>query len=389
MAAQRPYGSGSLLVVTDAAGRESWYGKWRTNGRQVKRRIGPVRNVGARDGLTRRQAEAGLRRLIAETPATRPAGERLTIAELGERYVRQLEAKGRKRSTLVAVRMTLRVHLVPFFGDRAVASIRAADVESLMLLMRSNGCGSKSIRNYLGTLSALFNYAQRKRLATANPVREVDLPAKEHNEDVRFLEPREVDALAAAACAGAYEAIDRALYLTAAMIGLRQGELLALRWRDVDWKAGRVRVRQSYVLGEYGTPKSRRSTRSIPMADRLAGELDRLSRVSPLAGDETLVFADPLTAEPLQRAALLRRYRKALAAAQLDVAHRFHDLRHTFGTRMAAAGVPMRTLQEWMGHRDVATTQIYADYAPSAQEAAYIEAAFGDAPAFAASVEMK
>jgi integrase len=43
---------------------------------------------------------------------------------------------------------------------------------------------------------------------------------------------------------------------------------------------------------------------------------------------------------------------------------RFHDLRHTFGTRMAAAGVPMRTLQEWMGHRDLKTTLIYADYAP-------------------------
>jgi integrase len=57
--------------------------------------------------------------------------------------------------------------------------------------------------------------------------------------------------------------------------------------------------------------------------------------------------------------------------------HRFHDLRHTFGTRMAAAGVPMRTLQEWMGHRDIETTQRYADYAPSQHEAALVAAAFG------------
>ena len=55
---------------------------------------------------------------------------------------------------------------------------------------------------------------------------------------------------------------------------------------------------------------------------------------------------------------------------------RFHDLRHTFGTRMAAAGVPMRTLQEWMGHKDFATTLIYADYAPSATEADLVDAAF-------------
>jgi integrase len=55
---------------------------------------------------------------------------------------------------------------------------------------------------------------------------------------------------------------------------------------------------------------------------------------------------------------------------------RFHDLRHTFGTRMAAAGVPMRTLQEWMGHRDFKTTLIYADYMPSEREADVVDAAF-------------
>jgi integrase len=65
----------------------------------------------------------------------------------------------------------------------------------------------------------------------------------------------------------------------------------------------------------------------------------------------------------MQRAALMRRYRRALKAAQLDATTRFHDLRHTFGTRMAAQGVAMRTLQEWMGHRDIKTTQRYADYA--------------------------
>ena len=65
-----------------------------------------------------------------------------------------------------------------------------------------------------------------------------------------------------------------------------------------------------------------------------------------------------------------------MKAAHLDESRVFHDLRHTFGTQMAAAGVPMRTLQEWMGHRDVSTTQIYADYAPNPHEAELVEAAF-------------
>jgi integrase len=60
----------------------------------------------------------------------------------------------------------------------------------------------------------------------------------------------------------------------------------------------------------------------------------------------------------------------------------FHSLRHTFGTRVAAAGVPMRTLQEWMGHRNLATTEIYADYAPDpAYGAAFAEDAFTAKPA--------
>ena len=89
-----------------------------------------------------------------------------------------------------------------------------------------------------------------------------------------------------------------------------------------------------------------------------------------------MVFAHPQTGGPLPKANVTRRMRAALKAAKLDTADRFHDLRHTFGTRMAAAGVPMRTLQEWMGHRDLATTQIYADYAPSAHEAEMVAAAF-------------
>ncbi len=93
------------------------------------------------------------------------------------------------------------------------------------------------------------------------------------------------------------------------------------------------------------------------------------------------MFPDPRTDGPLSKAAILRRYRRALKAARLEESHRFHDLRHTFGTRMAAAGVPMRTLQEWMGHRDIETTQRYADYAPSAHEAAFVAAAFSQSPA--------
>jgi len=375
---KRSYGSGSLYIRTDSAGIESWYGKWRTGGRQVKRRIGARRAEGSRSGLTRSQAEAELRRLISEVQARPQAGEALTVGEVAARYIAQAERRGRKLSTRANIESETRVHLQPFFRERSLDSITSADVIDLIGTLEGKGLGPKSIRNVIATLSALFNFAKapQRRWAAENPCEGVELPAVRGMTEIRFLTLEEVDAAIANVPEGMYQAIDRALILTAAMTGLRKGELVALRWRDVDWTAARIRVRQNYVRGEFGTPKSKRSTRSVPMADEVGGELERLFKGSRFQGDGDLVFAHPTSGEPLPKANVTRRFRKALEAAGLDGSHRFHDLRHTFGTRMAAANVPMRTLQEWMGHRDLATTQIYADYAPSSQEAAMVAAAF-------------
>ena len=390
--ARRSYGTGALYARTDSAGRETWYGHWRANGRQVKRRIGPKRSDGTRDGLTRRQAEAELRRLISETPAARPTRERMTLREVAARYERHLEAKGRKRSTLIAVESGLRVWLLPALGDRTLDAIRGEDVEDLMARMAagdrpgrpgSKPCGPKTIRNYIGTLSAVYHFAMhsRRRWATANPCDDVDLPEIDDSAEIHFFDREEVAALLRAAQPGPYEQLDRALYLTAERTGLRHGELVALRWMDLDYLAMRARVRQNYVLGEFGTPKSKRSSRSLPLDEELAGELERhrkatSDRLGREPAEEELVFADPLTGGPLSKAANNRRFKRALKTARLEETRRLHGLRHSFGVRCAAAGVPMRTLQEWMGHRDITTTQRYADYAPSPHEAAMIAAAF-------------
>lgn len=108
----------------------------------------------------------------------------------------------------------------------------------------------------------------------------------------------------------------------------------------------------------------------------MAGELERHFQRSALQGDDDLVFCHPETGSPLDRSRLLKRFKAAAKRAGIREV-RFHDLRHTFGTRMAAAGVALRTLQEWMGHRDFKTTLIYADYQPSAGEAELVERAFG------------
>jgi integrase len=166
------------------------------------------------------------------------------------------------------------------------------------------------------------------------------------------------------------------------MTGMRIGELQALDWRSVDMVHARIRVRRTWdrKTKTFTTPKSRRSERAIPLPDVVAGELERMFRhYHPNAVEphpDALVFADPLTREPLGWRRMYERLREALVAAGLDPAFGWHSLRHGYGTALAAQGVPMRTLQEWLGHRDIATTQRYADYCPNPGERDAVEAAF-------------
>lgn len=386
---RRSYGTGSLYVRADAAGREVFYGRWRDEGRQVKRAVGLVRQKGSSEGLTRQQAEKALRALIvASRPADGPARAK-TFEEVADRYVAHLEALGRKPSTIQDVRSHLRHWLRPHFAERNVDRITVEDVDRLVAAMRkgerpsglglSKPLGPKTVRNIIGNLSAVLAYAERKGWSRGNPARAIDLPALVAREEIRWLEPAEVHALAAHASAGPYEHLDRALYVVAAMTGLRQGELIALRWSNIDWTAGAIRVRRSHVRRIDGVPKSRRSVRTVPMADDVARALEAISPAD--AEEDALVFPDPLDGRELRPNSMLTRMRKALRAAGLEESHCFHDLRHTFGTRMAARGVPMRTLQEWMGHKDILTTQRYADYAPRHDERQLVQSAFAaDAP---------
>ncbi len=426
---RRPRGTGTIVEKHDA-----YYGQWRVRGKPVLRKLGPVRKPGTREGLTKSQAEARLRELMSETAkAPVPVAERMSVEQVGRRLITHLKAKGRKDSTLENYESHMRVHLTPHFGEMPIAEITSDDVEDFIELCLSEDAGQsiKSTLNYLGLLHSIFEFAIRKRLAHENPCKLVEKPdPDDEDKDIRFLDQAELDALldaasvrhrhrretlergarvrhlrdadklpwkAIAATIGVAEStaiylyrcepdavsssdealcrVERVLYLTAAMSGLRQGELLALRWMDIDWVAQRIRVRRNFVRGKFGTPKSKRSSRAVPLADRVAGELELLFKSSAYQSDEELVFCHPHTGKPLDRSQVLKRFKKALTRAGVREA-RFHDLRHTFGTRMAAAGVPMRTLQEWMGHRDYKTTLIYADYAPAANEVDLVNAAF-------------
>lgn len=369
---RRAYGSGSLHIY-----RGAWYGKWWIGGRQIKRKVGPIRTPGSRDGMTKSQAEAELRGLMQDVRRASPR-ERMTVEQAGDAYIAYVrDFLERKPSTVQDYRIIL-CQLARFFGPKALDRIEPNDVTAYAASKARDGLATKTIANHLNVLHGLLGFAVKRGWARANAVTATDRPRyRGPDPDIRYLDKDEVEALLAAVPTDRLGPTDRALYMVAAMCGLRQGELIALRWQDVDFGAGVIRVRRSFTRGQFGTPKSRRSSRAVPMPERVAAELGRHLERSAYTTDPDLVLCHPDTGHPYDASKLRKRFKSAVAAAGIRPI-RFHDLRHTFGTQMAAAGAPLRHIQEWMGHRDYKTTLIYTDYAPDPSHGArWSEAAFG------------
>ena len=399
---KRSYGTGHLYKKSG-----SYYGRWRTlDGRRLNRRIGRVRAPGENGGLTRSQAERQFRRMQeAEELAPRPAvGSRVpTVDEMGRSLRERLELRGVRKSYLENCEYMQRVHIGPLLGDRIATDVERGDVEAFGRALLKRGLAPKSVRNILGHLHAVFEHGIDRGWMRENPVRRAEKPGRRRsggNPDLQFLSVTELEAVIRAIpnevvirspaptrrgsrgpapppSPDVLGPVLRVVVLTAAMTGLRQSELLGLRWRDIDWAAQRIRVRNTFVRGEHSTAgKSDLSTRrSIPMASRLAGELDLWSKRTVYGSDDELVFAHPEKGTPLDGSKVSKRFKAACLAAGVRPV-RFHDLRHTFATRLAASGTPIRTIQEFLGHADSKTTQIYAHYAPSQHEVQLVDEAF-------------
>jgi integrase len=358
------------------------------------RKVDHKRENGSKVGLSKKEAERKLRRMIDATTANARVAEQVTLKVAGDRYVSHLEGyKGRKPTTIGDYRGYLSAHLVPMLGDRAISSITRKDVEQCVRAKlatndddrkkraKAGRLSAKTVNNHLNFLSGLFSYAVKEEWATLNPVSAVDRPSPpraDDDDELRFLTIEEIEAVLRAVPDDEFGATDRVLYLTAAMTGLRQGELVALRWRHVRWTNSTIHVRLNYTRGREGSPKSGKG-RPVPMAKRVATELQRHYERSRFQGDDDRVFPHPLTGHYYDASKMRKRLKAAVAAAEVTPIT-FHELRHTFGTTMAANGKDVTKIKKWMGHASVSTTERYMHYAPHANDADDIGAAFESDP---------
>jgi integrase len=343
------------------------------DGRQVQKKLGPAWTERGRPPagyFTKRLAEDSLRAVLDEARrGTLPGMVRTgaTFADAAAEFLRYSEHdRGCKPSTLRDYRSSLEAHLLPGFGSMQLEEITPATIDRWRGSL--TGLSNRTKNKLLVVMHGAMRRAQSVWGLPTNPVAAVEKHPHRSSGDIDVFSPEEVMALVRAASSEQ----DATIFLTAAFTGLRRGELLALRWRDVDFSGSVIRVRASYAGAKVTTPKSGK-VRSLPMAPSVASALARLGQRARFVGEDHLVFVGELGSY-LDGSALRRRYAAALKRAGLRPL-RFHDLRHTFGTRMIAKA-DIRRVQEWMGHADVQTTMRYLHYAPRGDEAELVAEAF-------------
>ena len=222
-----------------------------------------------------------------------------------------------------------------FGGDIALQNITTRQVERFKALLMQR-VSPATVNRYLSRLRHLFNQARKWEYTQHNPVTAVK-HLKENNQMTRFLSKEEIDRLIAC-CNGHLKPI----VVCAIYSGLRRGELFDLKWENIDLKNRNLTVVNS---------KSNYS-RTVPINDTLMESLKDLP--SRFAGE--YVYPSPKNGGRLDH--IKTSFNSARLRAGLNDV-RFHDLRHTFGSQLALAGMNAITIKELMGHRNLKTTERY------------------------------
>jgi integrase len=332
-----------------------------------------LETLGREPAWNRKRAEAELRRRLVEVERNRyRKPERLTFAAFAERWLTDyLPGRGLKPTTEEGYLQTIAKHLLPYFGSYELSELEQQPelVDRYVSLKMREGYAPKTVVNHLLCLQVILKRAVRWRLIERNPVADCERPRVERPE-LNVLSEVEIARLWNAYGERESEAepaeqtwwrLARALTFVALGTAMRRGELLALRWRDVELLEGRLTVREALVRGRFTTPKSRSSRRLLELGPRTRKLLAEHWQLTSFQSDEELVFCHPSKGTALDPSKLTRCYlRPALKRAGIEKPFRpFHDLRHTALTHEAAAGNPMAYVQLKAGHSQSAITERY------------------------------
>lgn len=365
---RRANGEGSIYQRKDGRWTGAVY-VWNRDGGRQRRQV---------YGRTRAEAAGKVADLLSLNRKHIPAAPvTVTVQQYADSWLDRLGSSGLKPATVSNYRWVLNRHVLPHLGRQRLVALSPQHVRALLLAVSETGSSARTVQLSRAVLRSMLADAERDQLVHRNVAALVKGPRVEREEVVpwsadeagRFLTSLEGDRM-------------RPLFAVGVALGLRKGELLALRWQDVDLDAEVLRVRATVQrLGKgvglvTGAPKTAKSRRTLPLPRVLVATLrdhrvvqEREREAAAWWHDSGLVFTTK-KGTMIEPRNLNRFLDEAIARAGLRRI-RFHDLRHTCASLLLAQGVSPRVVMEVLGHSQMSmTTDLYGHVMPSSLRSA-------------------
>jgi integrase len=313
-----------------------------------------------------------------------PPGK-LAVGEYLQRWLEDYAKGNTAPRTYERYEQIVRQHLIPALGAIPLARLRPQHIQACYSEARQagridgkdGGLSAQTVLHHHRVLREALHHAVRWQLLARNPADAVEAPRPPRHE-MRVLTPDGVQRLLAAC----EDSELYAIVFVAVATGLREGEILALRWSDVDLHGSSAHVTRTlqYVSGRgllFREPKTSRSRRRVSLSRETVAvlsehrrrQLERRLALGPGYEDQNLVFVGS-AGKPIPPYSVSQRFATLVKAAGIGPL-RFHDLRHTSATLMLSAGVHPKIVSERLGHSGVAITlDTYSHVLPGLQEEA-------------------
>jgi integrase len=331
-------------------------------------------------GKTRAEVGGKLAKALSdrESGLTFDAGS-LVLADYLDRWLEDSVRDSVKQRTFENYAYVVSLHLAPTLGHLKLKALSPAHVQGLYRSKLDSGLSRRTVQLIHTTLCKALKQAVRWGLVPYNVTEAVTSP-RPNKKEIHPLTPREARTLLEAAKGERFEA----LYVLAITSGLRRGELLGLRWTDVDLERGYVQMRQQLIRTKGGltftSPKGGKS-RSVRLTtsavkaleNHRERQLEEKLRLAGLWNENGLVFTTVI-GTPMDGDNLVKRSFKPLMGRTQLPQIRFHDLRHTFATLLLSRGTHPKVVQEMLGHADISQTMdTYSHVLPDMQKGAVSE----------------